>query len=185
MNFLKKLVRHIVYRSLGKVEIEILIKRGLQVGKNVFIDNDALIDPSYPWLISIGDDSFITAKCVILAHDASTWHYTGYYKVGRVQIGKKTFIGAGSVVLPGVTIGDNVIIGAGSVVTRDIPENVVAAGNPAVVICSIQEFAEKHRKNLEFRPHYPKEGWTLNGGITEENKQAMLKALEDGIGYTG
>ncbi|HHW40066.1 MAG TPA: acyltransferase [Syntrophomonadaceae bacterium] len=185
MNFLKRLVRHIVYRCLGRVEIELLVKRGLKLGKNVFIDNDALIDPSYPWLISIGDDSFITTKCVILAHDASTWHYTGYYKVGRVCIGKRTFIGAGSVVLPGVTIGDNVVIGAGSVVTRDIPDNVVAAGNPAAVISSIQDFAERHKKNLQSRPHYPKAGWTLNGGITEKNKQVMLRALEDGIGYTG
>lgn len=51
-----------------------------------------------------------------------------------VRIGKCCWIGAGSIILPGVTIGDNTVIGAGSVVTRDIPANVVAVGNPCRVM---------------------------------------------------
>ena len=56
-----------------------------------------------------------------------------------VRIGKNCWLGAGVVVLPGVTIGDNVVIGAGSVVTRDIPSNVVAVGNPCRVLREVGE----------------------------------------------
>lgn len=56
-----------------------------------------------------------------------------------VKIGSNVWIGANSVILPGVTIGDNTVIGAGSVVTKDIPENVVAFGNPCRVAREISE----------------------------------------------
>ena len=56
-----------------------------------------------------------------------------------IHIGNKVWIGANSVVLPGVTIGENSVIGAGSIVTRDIPANVIAAGNPCRVIREITE----------------------------------------------
>ena len=56
-----------------------------------------------------------------------------------VHIGENVWIGAGAVVVPGVTIGDNSVIGAGSVVTRDIPANVVAVGNPCSVLREIGE----------------------------------------------
>jgi len=51
-----------------------------------------------------------------------------------VVIGKNTWIGGGAIILPGVTVGDNVVIGAGSVVTKDIPSDTVAVGNPCVVL---------------------------------------------------
>ena len=54
-----------------------------------------------------------------------------------VHIGKNCWLGAGVIVLPGVTIGDNVVIGAGSIVNKDIPSNVVAVGNPCRVIKKI------------------------------------------------
>ena len=67
-----------------------------------------------------------------------------------VHIGKNCWLGAGTIVLPGVTIGDNTVIGAGSVVTRDIPSNVVAVGNPCRVIREIgerdKEYYYKNRK---------------------------------------
>ncbi len=56
-----------------------------------------------------------------------------------VHIGKNCWLGAGVIVLPGVTIGDNTVIGAGSVVTKDIPANVVAVGNPCKVLRPINE----------------------------------------------
>ena len=59
---------------------------------------------------------------------------TGLESAAPITIGDNVWIGGGAIVLPGVTIGDNVTIGAGSVVTRDIPSNVIAAGNPCCVI---------------------------------------------------
>ena len=56
-----------------------------------------------------------------------------------VHIGENVWIGANSVIVPGVTIGKNAVIGAGSVVTKDIPENVVAVGNPCRVLRPISE----------------------------------------------
>lgn len=64
-----------------------------------------------------------------------------------IHIGKNCWLGAGVIVLPGVTIGDNTVIGAGSIVTRDIPANVVAVGNPCHVLRPINE----HDKEFYFR----------------------------------
>ena len=61
-----------------------------------------------------------------------------------VHIGKNCWLGAGVIVLPGVTIGDNTVIGAGSVVTKDIPSNVVAVGNPYRVLREINEHDKKY-----------------------------------------
>ena len=67
-----------------------------------------------------------------------------------VKIGKNCWLGAGVIVLPGVTVGDNSVIGAGSVVTKDIPANVVAVGNPCRVLREIgekdKEYYFKNRK---------------------------------------
>lgn len=62
-----------------------------------------------------------------------------YMYCDPVTIGNNCWIGAGSIICPGVTIGENTVIGAGSVVTKDIPANVVAAGNPCRVIREINE----------------------------------------------
>ncbi|MBR5535185.1 MAG: sugar O-acetyltransferase [Clostridia bacterium] len=61
-----------------------------------------------------------------------------------VKIGKNCWIGAGAIILPGVTIGDGTVIGAGSVVTRDIPSNVVAVGNPCRVLRPVDERDRKY-----------------------------------------
>lgn len=74
----------------------------------------------------------------------------GYQYNMPVKIGKNCWIGAGAVILPGVTVGDNVVIGAGSVVTKDLPFGVVAVGNPCRVLREInnrdKEFYFKNRK---------------------------------------
>ena len=60
-----------------------------------------------------------------------------------VHIGRNCWIGAGAIIMPGVTIGDNVVIGAGSIVTKDIPSNVVAVGNPCRIL---REVGERDRR---------------------------------------
>ena len=70
-----------------------------------------------------------------------------------VRIGKNCWLGAGVIVMPGVTIGDNVVIGAGSIVTKDIPSNVVAVGNPCRVMREVGEHDRKYYfRNREIDP---------------------------------
>ncbi|HJA63923.1 MAG TPA: acyltransferase [Candidatus Intestinimonas stercoravium] len=166
------LKKHIDYNS-----VEYLRSRGVQIGENVSILN-SLIDFGHGFLISIGNDVTLTGVRV-LAHDASTQIPLGVSKVGRVIIGDKVFVGQGSIILPNTRIGSRVIVGAGSVVSRDIPDNSVAAGNPARVIGSYDDFVERHRRQMETRPVYH----TLWSEKTEEEKEQMRKDLEDGIGY--
>lgn len=68
----------------------------------------------------------------------------GYQYNAPVRIGKNCWIGAGAVILPGVTIGDDVVIGAGSIVTKDIPDHVVAVGNPCRILREINEHDEEY-----------------------------------------
>lgn len=68
-----------------------------------------------------------------------------------IKIGNNVWIGGNTVILPNVTIGDNCVIGAGSVVTKDIPPNVVAAGNPCKIIREItDEDMQYYYKNMKF-----------------------------------
>jgi maltose O-acetyltransferase len=118
-----------------------------------------------------------------VAHDGSTKHWTGYIGVGRVDIGRKVYIGAHSLVLPGVTIGDNAIIGAGSVVRRDVREGAIVAGNPAVEIGTLEDFTIKHIGRMAERPCYPREGFSAYEHVRPENMRRMREELADGRGY--
>lgn len=140
-------IRSIINRLLGRVDLPSLVKNGLTVGEDVFVNFGCIIDKSFCYLITIGNHVTLAPNVHILAHDASTKRELGFTKMGKVTIGDNVFIGAGTIVLPGVTIGDQVVVGAGSVVTKSIPSNCVAAGNPAKVICTYGEYMEK-QKNL-------------------------------------
>ena len=119
----------------------IIAKRGgkIIIGKNVGISGATI----YAWNhIEIGDNTIIGANCKILDSDLHPVEpenrlksdYTDYVKTAPIFIGKNCFIGCNTLILKGVAIGDNSTVGAGSVVTKNIPANVIAAGNPAKVI---------------------------------------------------
>ena len=137
------LMKEIVYRLRGDYTTEKLISMGMRVGKNFKRLHGVILDPGHCWLIEIGDNVTMAPRVHILCHDASTKQFLNYTKIGRVTIGDNVFIGAETVVLPGVTIGENTVIGAGSVVTRDIPANVVAVGNPCKVLRPIGQRDEE------------------------------------------
>lgn len=177
-----KWIKELIYRFRGEYTTDKLIKMGLKVGKNFGRLNGVILDPSHCWLISIGDNVTMAPRVHILCHDASTKQFLGYTKIGRVTIGNNVFIGAESVVLPGVTIGDNVVIGANSTVTHDILPNTVVAGNPAQKICSIEEYLEENKIAMKTAPMYGEE-YTLRQNVSIEKKKRMIKELEKGIGY--
>ena len=144
--------------------------------------NGVILDPSHCWLIEIGDDVTIAPRVHILCHDASTKTFLDYTKIGRVTIGNKVFIGAESVILPGVTIGNNVVIGANSTVTHNIPDNSVAVGSPAKVICSLGDYLEKEKRRMEEAPCYGEE-YTLRAAVSIEKRMEQKENLKGKIGY--
>lgn len=146
---MKKLIRKILEYLRGEPQhIEKLLKRGLKIGKNFCRMDGVTIDASHCFQIEIGDDVTLAPRVHILAHDTSTYMHLGYTRSANVRIGNSVFVGASTIVLPGVSIGDRVIIGAGSVVTKDIPSNSVAVGNPARVICDIDTYLDKERSKM-------------------------------------
>ena len=179
---LKQLIKEIIYRLRGNHTTEYLIKNGLKVGNNFKRLVGTIIDPAHCWLIEIGDNVTLAPRVHILAHDASTIHYLGYAKIGRVVIGNTVFIGADTVVLPNVSIGDNVIVGANSTVTSDLESGYVYAGSPARKLCTIDEFMAKNKKFMEERPCYGEE-YTMRFNVNEEKKKQMNKELSDGWGF--
>jgi maltose O-acetyltransferase len=171
-----------LYRIRGEYTTEKLISMGMKVGKNFVRLNGVILDPSHCWLIEIGDNVTMAPRVHILCHDASTKNFLNYTKIGRVTIGDNVFIGAESVVLPGVTIGSNVVIGANSTVTHDIPDNSVAVGSPARVICTLDEYLDKERQRMASAPCYGEE-YTLRRDVSMEKRMEQKAALDGKIGY--
>ena len=144
-----KLIRKILEYLRGEPQhLDKLIKRGLKIGKNFKRMGGVIIDPSHCYHISIGDNVILAPRVHILAHDASFGLFTGKTCAANVTIGNYVFVGAGTIILPGVHIGNRVIIGAGSIVTKDIPDNSVAVGNPARVICTVDAYLEKETAKM-------------------------------------
>jgi acetyltransferase-like isoleucine patch superfamily enzyme len=116
--------------------------RGSRIGQNVYISPGVFLEEHYPELITIEDQVEIGPKTIIVTHDSSPTciDKSQGIKRGPVHIKKGAYIGAGVIILPGVTIGERAIIGAGAVVTKDVPGNVVAKGVPAKIT---REFKEK------------------------------------------
>lgn len=169
------MVQRIKAKVRGSLDLAKLIEDGLIIGDNFHAQEGVIIDPGHCWLIEIGDNVTLAPRVHILAHDASTKNVLGYTKIARVSIGNNVFIGAGSIVLPGVRIEDNVIIGAGSVVTKDCKSGVYV-GNPARKLYGYEDYLKKIKVQMEQGLCYSEE-WTY-GKITPQMKKKMKQALE-------
>lgn len=113
--------------------------RGAKIGNHVYIGNNVVIDFIYPEKIEIEDYVSIGMKTMIFAHSNPTnsiklKNQLYPRNVEKTVIKEGAWIPPGCIILAGVTIGENSVIGAGSVVTKDIPPNSLAAGNPAEVV---------------------------------------------------
>lgn len=119
--------------------------RFVKMGKNVYANFGlTLVDDGE---IVIGDGCMFAPNVVIATagHPIDPTLRAQVYQYNQaVKIGNNVWIGAGAIILPGVTIGDNTVIGTGSVVTRDIPANVVAVGNPCKVLREIGEYDKQY-----------------------------------------
>lgn len=109
-------------------------------GSNIYANfNLTLVDDTH---IFVGDNTMFGPNVTI----ATAGHpitpelrQKGYQYNAPVHIGKNCWLGAGVIVLPGISIGDNVVIGAGSIVTKDLPSNVVAVGNPCKILREVND----------------------------------------------
>lgn len=101
---------------------------GMDIDRTARFSLSARFDRTYPKGVHVGAETYIAFEATILTHDYVRKLYRHTY------IGRSCFIGARSIILPGVRIGDGCIVGAGSVVTKDVPSHSVVAGNPARVI---------------------------------------------------
>lgn len=143
------LIKKVLYRVRGEVDTKTLVKHGMIVGKNFKRMSGSWLDPGHCWLITIGNNVTLAPRVMLIAHDAAPQSSFSITRVGNINIGDNVFMGANSIVLPGVTIGNDVIVGSGSVVTHDIPDRSVVAGNPAKIIRSLDEYEELIAKKRE------------------------------------
>lgn len=129
-----------LFGSCGK---DLVMKPPFQCdfGYNIFLGESVLINYNCVFLdaapVTIGDNCFIGPMCGLYTvnHPLDPERRNAGYVYGKpITLGKNVWLGGGCTILSGVTIGDNTVIGAGSVVTKDMPANVIAAGNPARVI---------------------------------------------------
>lgn len=154
---------------------------GMHIGVLVNLPASTWIDDSHCYLISIGDRCGFGEECLILAHDAQMYQSLGVTRVGRVVIHPECHIGARTVILPGVEVGPRTIVGANSVVSRSLPPGTVCDGVPARVVCSLDEYLEKHRRALAHAPTFPFDDYDIRV-ITPERQAEMVRrlAIEDG-----
>lgn len=127
---------------------------GVKIGKNTKIMTKRF--GTEPYLISIGENSEITAGVNFVTHDGGVWVIRNLYEEYKeidilkpIKIGNNVYIGNDALILPGIEICNNVIIGANSVVTKSINNSGIYAGVPCKYICSLDEYIFKNKYFFE------------------------------------
>lgn len=167
MSFLKK-IGTFFFRAFCSLE-----KQALHDGVVLGIDNyvGSRFWGAEGYLITIGNHCQITTGVKILTHGGGQvlrLEYPNFDNFGKVVIGSYVYIGARSLIMPGVTIGNHVLVAAGSVVTKSIPSNVVVGGNPAKILCNMEDFKARNLPyNLDSK------------GMNAEAKKRMLMSLPE------
>lgn len=141
---------------------------GVKIGGGNFIaDKDHW--PSEPYLITIGSNCALTKGVKIFTHGGARVarrKYPNYDVFGMVEIGDYCYIGTNSLIMPGVKIGNGSMVAAGSVVTKSVPSNMVVGGNPARILCTVDEYIERNKTfDLESK------------GLSYEQKRTFLLSL--------
>jgi acetyltransferase-like isoleucine patch superfamily enzyme len=115
--------------------------RGTKIGQNVGIAPGVFIEETRPYLVTIEDNVNIGPGVIIVAHDSSYHCVCPEISIlmGEVTIKRNAYIGAGAIILPGITIGEYSIVAAGAVITKDVPPYVLVAGVPAKILRTVDE----------------------------------------------
>ena len=122
----------------GGLRIRLYRAMGITIGRNVFVGLDTWLDDQFPELIEIEDDVTISFRVTVVVHDDARRMEgvipgAGDGTVAPVRLKRGCYLGAGCLILPGVTVGERAVVGAGAVVTRDVPPGSEALGVPARV----------------------------------------------------
>ena len=142
----RKKQKEILKRILGRTKETFRIEQpficdygyNIEIGENFYSNHNLIILDANK--VVFGDNVFIAPNCSFYTagHPLEVeLRNKGFEYAKPIKVGDNVWIGGNVIVLPGVTIGDNTVIGAGSVVTKDIPSNVLAVGNPCRVIRTI------------------------------------------------
>lgn len=120
-------------------------KSGISIGERCRIYT--FLQSHEPSMISIGNDVTISSEVAFVTHDNSILKVLDPMTdvVGRITVGDNCFIGQRSMLMLGVTLGECCVVGAGAVVTHSFPAHSVIAGNPARIICTTEQMAEKYK----------------------------------------
>lgn len=166
IDLIRVIIRKIDERRMTPTEYARYI--GVNIGDNNLIGKGHW--GAEPYLITVGSNCQLT-DVRIFTHGGGNFirrQYPNFDAFGKVVIGNWVYIGTGSMIMPGVTIEDNVLVAAGSVVTKSVPANVVVAGNPAKIICTIEDYIKKNLK------------WDLGTkGLSKEEKYKLLMSLDE------
>jgi acetyltransferase-like isoleucine patch superfamily enzyme len=132
---------HILARFCIPPEARLMLYRmmGISIGHHVFVGLDTWLDDQFPELIRIEDDVTISFRVTVIVHDDArrmdrTSPGAGDGTVAPVILERGCYLGAGSIILPGITVGQRAVVGAGAVVTRDVPPGKIVVGVPARVV---------------------------------------------------
>jgi acetyltransferase-like isoleucine patch superfamily enzyme len=138
-----RLLQLIARNAPGATSLRVWLNRwrGVIIGKNVWIGYDAIIETSYPHLVTIGDDAAVGIRATIIAH---------FREIQGVTIEPGAFIGPGVLIMPGVTIGRGAVVAAGGVVTQSVPPMTLVQGNPAKPVARIGRLLDAKTTVREF-----------------------------------
>lgn len=135
---------------------------GVNLGSNCLIYR-SMEWPSEPYLVTIGNNVQLTRGVAIHTHGGGNVirrKLPDYDVFGKVVIKDWAYIGAHAQIMPGVTVGEGATVAAGSIVTKSVPDGMVVGGNPARILCSVDEYLAR---NIPFNTHLK------GGGEKEKN----------------
>ena len=129
---LRKAISVVIIPNIPFNKMRIILYRllGYKIGKNVFIGMKCYLDDVNPSLMTIEDNVTVSYSCIFAIHGRTR----DSWESKPILLKKGSYIGSGSIILPGVTIGENSTVAAGSVVTKNVMDNDIVAGVPAKLI---------------------------------------------------
>ena len=185
----KKLVKRLLAPNhySNDAYVAYLRRGGAKVGDGTYFysPKSRPVDETSLPFIEIGKNCRITQGVIILAHDYSyaalrPLYHKMLYKTGVTRIGDNVFIGMNAIIMMNVNIGDNVVIASGSVVTKDVPANSVVGGNPARVICTMEEYHNRLDANFEqfAKTYYERQSAYLGRDLQETEMSWFMSLWE-------